>query len=367
MDASILSALVSKVLKGEKEFQIQTHLEAVRDALSNMANAPQDPTYQKYFSESFKNLKSGMISLDNVLSPGDRDRLFDIFTNKEFSQDLIKEISEAISENAATPLVLRDTVTKISDDRSKELVHLRSLLSQLTYYHLTPEENDDEQAQVGFKLPREIFSNNFSGLIDELNFLKRFIRLIAEAEGGNPDEIEVGTISTTDPVFWLVVAYGVAKSIGKTTTWCLDTWKKIEDIRNVRAQTSKLSAFKPEEVEAIFGEKIKQQVEKAIDKKVLEMTSNVKDQPRSNEIKNGLRPALRQFLARVERGLTVDIRYLPRQPQEGDSAEVLGEVSQKQAEMQEVASKLIFQRPEGEPILELEGPPIKKLAANSAA
>lgn len=362
MDASILSALMAKVLKGEKEFKIQFYLEAVRDALINMANDPQEQSYQKAFSESFKSLKSGMVSLDEVLSPGDRDRLSEIFTIKEFSQEIITEIAEAITENAATPAVLRDAVTKIAADRAKELANFQSLLNQLTYYHLTPEENGDDEAQVGFKLPREIFSNNFSSLIDELNFLKRFIRLVAEAEGGDPEGIEVGTISTTDPVFWLVVAYGVAKSIGSATTWCLDTWKKIEDIRNVRAQTAKLAAFKPEEIEAIFGAKIKEQVDKAIEKKVAEMTVSIEDKARKNEVKNGLRPALRQFLARVERGLTVDIRYLPRPAEKGDSDESLAEVSQKKTEIQEVASKLVFQRPEGEPILELEGPPVKAAA-----
>ena len=180
------------------------------------------------------------------------------------------------------------------------------------------------------------------------------MRLVAEAESEEPGKIEVGEISTTDPVFWLIVAYGVAKSVGKVTDWCLDTWKKVEDIRNVRAQTAQLQSFSAEEVDQIFGTKIQGQIDASIQEKVEQLTAEVTDQARKNELQNGLRPTLRQFLARIERGMTVDVRYLPAPTKAGENEEVVEAREERQSEIHVVAAKLVFPRPVGEPVLQIE-------------
>ncbi len=180
------------------------------------------------------------------------------------------------------------------------------------------------------------------------------MRLVAEAEGENPDDVRVGSILTSDPLFWIIVAYSVAKSIGNVTDWCLDTWKKVEDIRNVRAQTAQLKSFDEKEVEGIFGPKITKQIESAIEEKIIKMTAGIESEARKNELQNGLRPTLRQFLARIERGLTVDVRYLPA-PKSDNDAENADEVREtKSAEIHAVVAKLVFPRPVGNPVLQIE-------------
>lgn len=354
MDASVLRSLLEKVLRSEKEFKVQANLEQARDAVSNMAGAPQEPSYQTAFAESLRNLRSSLAKFASALSPAEWDRLEEIHSAEEFSHEIMHKIDTAVNENAATPAVIRDLLTAMASARREEIDSFQVLFEKLLYYGFTIELNDFDKAQIGFKIPREIFDNQFGGLIAELNFIKKFVRLISEAEGENPDEISVGTISTSDPLVWLIMAYGVAKTIAGITDWCLATWKTVEDIRNVRAQTAKLKSFEPDEIEHIFGEKIVKEIDSAIEAKAAELTAAITDKPRAYEVQNGLRPTLRQFLARIERGLTVDVRYLPPPLPEAPDEGAAEDREEKKSEMHIAASKLNFPRPVGDPILRLE-------------
>ena len=359
MDAAILQSLLSKVVKLDEKLKVQTHFESAINALSNMASAPGDPSHQTAYSHAFNELYQAFAEFSVTLSPGDWDRLREINSDAYFSPDLADKLSNAVSENPATPAVARDALQQMSSDRSAHVAQLKTLLKGLSYIGFEGAWNDADQGQIGFKLPRELFANNLTKLISELGFLRKLVRLVAEAEGESPEDIQVGSISTTDPVFWLVVAYGTAVSMGKLSSWALDTWKKVEDIRHVRAQTAQLSTFSETEVEKIFGSKIESQIKSAVDEKVKALASAMADKGRKNEIENGLRPILKQFLARVERGLTVDIRYLPAPTPAGEEVEDMdeqaeAELERRGSEMRGVASTLNFPRPEGSPVLMLE-------------
>jgi hypothetical protein len=354
VNSSTLRALLAKTLQNEKKHKAQGFLEQLRDAASNMASAPQEPSYQSQFAEVLGSLKSSVTGIAASLSPADIERLDEISSRYEFSIALVKDVEAAIAENPATPAVIRDKLTEFAVERADTLSHLNNLFQELVYFGFDDEFNSADQGQVGFKVPRPLFENSLSGFIAELNFVRKFVRLTSEAEGENPDAIEIGTISTSDPLVWVIVAYGVARTIGSVTDWALDTWKKVEEIRNIRAQTKNLTAFKPEEVEEIFGPKIETQIQEAIEAKVAELVANIKNQARRNELENGFRFALRQFLARIERGMTVDVRYLPA-PLGGDASEEQEEsVEQKTAGMNAVASTLVFPRPIGDPVLKIE-------------
>lgn len=353
MDAAILHALMAKAIRLEDELKLQAHLEQARDAITNMTNAPQDPSHQTAFAEALKKLKNSVHKMALGLTPAEWDRLRELHSARDFSSFLIDQIEDVVRENPATPAVIRDKIVEIANKRSEELEHYRSIAGELEYFGLSPEENDPDKGQIGFKVPRDIFSNNFGEMINELKFIQRFVRLISEAEGENPDDIEVGPISTTDPVFWLIVAFGVLKTVGEVSSWCLDTWKKVEDIRLARAQVAKLGSFDADEIEAIFGAKIQGQIDSAVDEKIGQLLIKVEDLARRNELENGIRPALKQFLARIERGMTVEIRYLPTYQEDLDeiSAE---DREKKQEEVRMVASTLVFPEPVGEPVLKIE-------------
>lgn len=357
MDAAILQVLLSKVLKLDEKLKVQSHFEQAVNSLSNMASSPGDPNQQTAFSQAFSELQQAFTAFSESLSPGDWDRLREIDSDEYFSTSNVDKLNEAVSANPATPAVARDILQQILSDRTSHIGQLKTLQKSLAYIGFEGGYNNTDQGQIGFKLPRELFDNNLSKLISELGFLRKLVRLVAEAEGENPEDIQVGSISTTDPVFWLLVAYGTAVSMGRLSHWALDTWKKVEDIRHVRAQTAQLSTFSESEIEKIFGSKIEAQIKAAIEEKTKALATEMGDKGRKNEIENGLRPILKQFLARVERGLTVDVRYLPAPTDNdtNDSDDEVEEVQERQrSEMRSVASTLNFPRAEGSPVLLLD-------------
>jgi hypothetical protein len=94
-----------------------------------------------------------------------------------------------------------------------------------------------------------------------LDVVKNIIRAFSEAATGSVEPIEVRQISTSDPLFFFGMAPKTIAMIGAAVTWALSTWKQAEEIRNIRAETEKIPAFKDDPIEKLFAYKIKQQVE----------------------------------------------------------------------------------------------------------
>lgn len=131
-------------------------------------------------------------------------------------------------------------------------------------------------------------------------------------------------------------------------------WKTFATFER-RPLTANLATFSAQEVETIFGAKIEEQIDVALEEKVTQITANVSDDARRNELQNGLRTLLRLFLARIEREMTVDIRYLPPSEEEGATdVEGAEDREARQNEIREIASTLVFPRPVGDPVLKLE-------------
>lgn len=360
MDASVLRQSLEKLLFLDEKYAVQKNFGALRDALQNLASQPADSSFQTNFSTAFKNLKESFAKMQAELTPGDWDRLWEISSVSDFDKTIVEYIEREMEQNTVTLAVARDNINKKVEYRQREVKYFSDLKENLEHFGIYDDQNDIDKSQIGFKIPREIFKNKFVVMIEELNFIKRLIRMINEAEGVDQEDIEVGTISTTDPVFWLVVSYAVGKSLGGLTTWALATWKSVEEIRNIRAQTANLGSFNEEEIKSIFDSKIDNEVKIAIDKKLSEMKVVDKKEPRDNEIENGMRILLRQFLARIERGMTVDIKYIIHEESKNDMTEQdAAAVESRRIEVKEMASSLEFKEPSGSPILRIEMlPPI---------
>jgi hypothetical protein len=95
-------------------------------------------------------------------------------------------------------------------------------------------------------------------------------------------------------------------------TWALDVWKRLEEIRKIRAETSKLGIFDQEELEQLYEGKIQKAVDKAVENHVEVLLESAKgDEGRQSEQRIDLQWALTALFARLERGMTVEIRFLP--------------------------------------------------------
>lgn len=363
MNVELLKEFCEKILEFEEAYAVQNSLESLRSSMDALAGNPQDQAQQKNVSNSLKSLQDAIISFENEFSPKEKERLREVQGYSYFSADFVSEIKNKISENALSPAVVRDHINGISKKRQQYIDNLKALIASLDKIGIEISDLEDDETEIGFQIPRDIFNNNLEGLIKELSAIKGIVRTFSEVTTGTVEDIKVGQISTSDPLIFLAQSLPVILAIAKAVDWSLAKWKEVEEIRNLRAQTAQIKHFTQKEVSGFYDKKIKEIVDTGIEEKAKEILSNCAlEQARKNELQKALKHALESLFARIERGMTIEIRMLPYEEEEaeegasedaeeGDASSPTTINSQKELENIQVSLK--FPAPNPNPILKL--------------
>ena len=350
MNTDKLRELVDRVLEVEAKADTQTRLNQLATALANLSGTPQNAEYQTQLATSLKQFANSIFRFQVAFSPRDYERVLEL-SDEAFSPTMLDEINATISQNAMSPTVANTFVQNLHGKRNEVFTRLKELQATLEYFHFGYIEPAPGEAELGFQIPRDLFSNNLPGFIKELRDLDLIIKFFSEAEIGKYEPAEVGSISTTDPLIFLSMAEPVAKAIGLAVTWAVATWLGVEQIRKLRAETAQLKSFSPEEVENIFGTKIKQEINAAVETKVAEILASSKaPKARHAELGGHLTKALEALLAKIERGMTIELRIAPP-PVEDDAADEAEEVAANRQALLDIQASLVFPRPSDNPLL----------------
>ena len=354
MDASRLLALANELLRQDKQYEIQPLLEGVAASIQNLSNSPQQSEMQVAVADSVASLKGTLESLAHIQTPADLKALQELHAQQYFTRYLVEAIEESVAENGMTPAVAEKFARSLVEERQEFLDYLENIANGLSALGFEPTKLEEGEAEVGFQLPRALFNNELSGLIDELRAVQRMVRTFSEVATGSAEPIEVRQISTSDPTFWLLLGYGTAHLIGRVTTWALDRWKTVEEIRNLREQTRKSGVFTKDEIEGMFDKKIKETVDQAIADETEQLIAGSGADPgRKNELRTAVKWALEALLGRIERGMTIEIRYLPPPAANEEVLEGNEESVSAQQEMARIVSQLVFPAPSSHPVLKL--------------
>ena len=144
---------------------------------------------------------------------------------------------------------------------------------------------------------------------------------------------------------------------GQRFVWALAQWKTVEEIRKLRAEATALPHFDEAEIEAFFGSKLRNQIEEGIKEEVARQVIAVKPAARKNEMKNALTMDLREFLGRIERGLTVEVRLLAEAGADAEDECGSGATPEEAAEIRSIAAGLKFSPPSTLPLLQINHSP----------
>jgi hypothetical protein len=345
-----LRELVDRLHEAETKIDTQGSLGNLVNSLTNLVSQPQNADYQTALSQALKKFSSSMQSFEHAFAPRDYLRVIEL-SDEAFSPSIPQEIERAVLENAMTPNVVAELAQKILSKRKEVLNRLKELRGSLEYFDFGYVEAEDGKAEVGFQIPRELFENNLPGFIKELREIELITKFFSEVAIGQYEPAEVGSISTTDPLIFLVMAEPVATYIGGAVVWALGVWYSVEKIRNLRAQTAQLQSFTPKEVEDFFDSKIKTEIQQAVAAKVEEVLAEGKVPPkRKGELTTHLTWALESILAKVERGLTIELRIAPP-PIKDEEAEADDEADPARQNLLAIQEKLVFPKPSDNPVL----------------
>lgn len=369
MNASRLLEIVQLLVNTEKRKKIQEALNNANSALGDLVSQPSQPSHQSEFAASLEKLRALMSEVREGFQPAQIKLLEEIGAAQFFTNDLASEIAGWVAENVATPAVAQEKLNALLSERETYITEIRQLRENLTKVGIVVNGLEAGQAEIGFLLPRELFDNNLERLIKELDVVKRVIRAFSEAATGSVEPIEVRQISTSDPLFFFGLTPETIALIGATVTWAIHTWKQVEEIRKIRAETEKIAAFKDDPIEKLFEDKIKSQVEQAVAAQTSEIMKEVKgDRARRNEQKTHIKWALESIISRVERGMIVEIRLLPPPVPKANEGEEQPLPPPVFGDLNRIASQLVFPKMEGAPILQIppsEPEPPKKHSAKS--
>ncbi len=356
MNTEKLRQLIDHARNVEDELQTQNRLQELNRALQNIVNAPQEPSHQDALAENLAKISLVMEQFQAAFSPQDFGRLQDL-APETFATDIPIKIKAKIEANPMSPNVAKDYVQEIINERNMVFTHLNQMSDSMKFFEFDYDEIDGGYAEVGFQIPRELFENNLEGLITELNQIKRMVRIVSEAMTGAYKPPKVGTISTSDPLIFLELAVEVAKYFGGVVTWGIAVWYSVEKIRKVRAETAQIDAFTDKEIADIFDNKIQQQIDEAVEAKVKELLSEGKPpKGRKGDLSASLKWVLEALLAKMERGLTVELRIPPPPEQEldDDGEQIINtQTVLDHLALEELQRQLSFPEPSEEPILAL--------------
>jgi hypothetical protein len=151
--------------------------------------------------------------------------------------------------------------------------------------------------------------------------------------------------------------------VGGVITWALSQWKKVEEIRKIRSETKKNQAFTEQEIKSFFDSKIDGSIQAAIEEKVTELIGPAQKGPgRGNEKRTELAWAPESIIARIERGMTVEIRFVPPPAKKGEpeADDQQAAIAKSFAAIAESVPQLVFPAPDKTPVLEIPPPEPEK-------
>ncbi len=359
MNASRLREILDLLLEREKTFQIQATLQDLNNKLTELVSQPQNPTFQSQFSHALDSLNKANEAVKTSIEPAQISLLEEIGADKYFTHDFTTEISNSIRDNPLSPEVAREKLNKFLAERDNYIQQITQLCNNLKSLNIEVSTLEKGDVEIGFLLPRSLFNNRLDQLIKELRDINRIIRAFSEVTIGKVEEVEVRQISTSDPLFFFHLSRETIVAVGAAVTWALHTWKQVEEIRRVRAETRRTEVLTEKEASDIFDNKVNEKIKVAVETKVNELIKNEPNSDgREKEQRIALGWALESILAHVERGMIVEIRFLlpsPKTNEEGIQADTTEDVEFQS--LQKIAKQLVFPKMEGTPILKLQSPP----------
>ena len=356
MNASRLREIADLLLKREEEFKIQQLLQDLNSHISTLAGAPQDAGNQTNFAGALEKLRSAMNGMMSSFPPAQVKLLQEIGADRFFTTNLPAEISTWVQENPITPAVTQQKIGTLTKNRNTYIEDITQLRDKLRKLNIEANSLGEGTAEVGFLIPRELFHNRFDELIKELGALNYILRTISEVTTGSVQPIDVRQISTSDPQFFFGLDPAIVAVLGAVVTWALMQWKQVEEIRKIRSETKKNSSFTEKEIKDFFDSKIDKTIKSAVDDKTNELLGTPpKGTGHAHQKRAELVWALESILARVERGMTVEIRFVPP-PAKPDDPPDIQEKSKQFAVIAEAVPQLVFPTPDAAPVLELPPP-----------
>jgi hypothetical protein len=341
MTSQRLYGILKLVDSLDQKLGLQTHLEAIRDALSQLVNSPAQPNLQSALASALSAFGGAVVKMAESLNPSQVAAIAEMGGTEFFDPGLAEKVITSIQTNAMTPSVARGFVQDVATRRAAFLATVRSARQALEELGITESDLKPGAADVAFLIPREIFDNELGPFAKELAFISRLVQDFTEPQTGKADPVILEQLSSSVPTVALIAALPALNMLGIVINKFLDAWKKIEEIRQMRAKLAEMGLTGKAALQELTDE-----ITTTVDTVVEESTVLVMAEYKGNrgDLENAIRSDVRRLFGQIERGLAVEFRAEPYPDADGQDQRELQQIAT-------VAKVLQFPKIAHEPLL----------------
>ena len=355
MNTEKLYKLLDSIIKAEKKFATQEYLEMYGNAFIGVVISSQDVRLASSAEERSNLFFTSMEGFQEEFTQNDYLRVCSI--SEHFASNIYSVVKYT---NDVDMSVLQDRVNKLIQIRSDVFNKIRDLKENFDYFEIIDknyklEEKEETLFEIGFTIPRNLFDNSFDGMIEETKDIQRIVRFFSEATLGKYEPAKLRSISTSDPLYHIILDPQVIMCIAGAVTWALHTQEKYEKIRKLREEIKNLKIRTEKEIQEFFNmETEKAILSAAAEKKAKEILKNGNPpKDRHGELIGQLKWSLESLAAKIERGLKIEYQAPPPTDgaEEDDAKKV--EIEKFRKKFINIERTHIFPEPSDNPTLQI--------------
>lgn len=355
MNAEKLHAIALAIENDLSKSRILGLLQELTSALQNMVNQPNQPQFQKAFSDARENLRNALLeSKIKSFSPAWKQFVNELGGSDLLGYPLWLSIESVFSNNQITPQIALDDIQSIFHNVEKFSQSVEKVVESFGDLHIESEELEPGECEIGILIPRSFVDNKLSKFGAEIDQLNRILGVFSELVTGERPGFEIGAISSSSLSIFLNAAPGICACIALSIERIVALYKSLLEIKKLR---SDLAGQGLPEI-ALKG--VEDHAENVMDKGISELVGELvdkflsgTDEGRANEIKIELRYALKKMAARIDRGFNIEVRMA--QPEKVNSEEPgksAGDLASYET-IRDATENMRFINSTGTPILQL--------------
>lgn len=309
MTTQRLYSILNLIDKLDRELGLETTLEQIRDTLINLVSSPAQPQYQNTLAASMASFKTSVAGMAIAITPSQAEAIKGMGGGDFFDPAMAEKVEKSVQNNAMTPSVPKDFVQNLATQRAAFLANVRGAKQSLEKLGISDSVKTPGGADVSFLIPRQIFENQLGLFAKELIFISRLVQDFTEARTNNPEPVILEQLSSSVPTIALVAALPALDYLGTVINKYLDAWKKIEEIRQMRAKLESMALASKSALDELTNE-----VTTTINEVVEESTTLVMKDYKGDrgDLTNAVRSDIRRLFGQIERGLTVEFHVDPQ-------------------------------------------------------
>ena len=293
----------------DKRLGLQSHLEAVREALNSLVSSPAQPQYQNTLVNSLAAFVSAAAEMARSITPSQATEIEEMGGGEVFDPLMGEKVTSSIQSHAMTPSVARDFVKELARKRADFLETISNARRSLEQLGITGSALDPGQADVAFLIPRGIFDNELTQFAKELTFLSRLVQDFTEAQTGTIAPVTLEQLSSSIPTVTVLAALPALQMLGMVINKYLEAWERIQKIRRMREELAQLKLKKSQTALDELTEEINTEIDEVVEESTELVIKNYKGA--RDDLANAIRADVRRLFGQIERGLTVEFRANP--------------------------------------------------------